>query len=162
MKIGIAGKMGTGKSTVAKMIAEKINGKIVPFAKPLKDLATQMGWNGVKDEKGRRLLQLLGTECGRECIGEDIWISHWLYEIHKRENNGYHIIADDVRFENELNVIRVHPNGILIKIKRLTNQQDSEHASERDLPDSLFDYVIINDGSIEQLEEKVWSILQKC
>ena len=71
---GIHGPAGSGKTTMAKgLIGALLNHDdathtILPFAKPVKDVARNMGWNGEKDEKGRRLLQLLGTECGRECI----------------------------------------------------------------------------------------------
>lgn len=170
MIIGIAGKMGSGKSTVAQIISEKCQDQtILPFAKPLKDIAYQMGWNGVKDEKGRRLLQLLGTECGRECIGEDVWVNLWLKEVitacESYEDGTLmvvkNVIADDLRFENEIDAIK-RLGGKTIKVKRLTNREESSHASERDLPDSLFDCIINNDGSIDQLKEKVWSILKQC
>jgi len=46
-KIGIAGRAGSGKSTFAKMLAEHLDSfAILPFARPLKDIARQMGWNG--------------------------------------------------------------------------------------------------------------------
>ena len=80
MIIGIAGAAGAGKSTVAKTIVDvfgQTHAKILPFAAPLKKFAIDLGWNGKKDKRGRRLLQLLGADCGRDCIDKDIWVKHW-------------------------------------------------------------------------------------
>jgi hypothetical protein len=66
------------------------------------------------------------------------------------------IVVDDVRFENEAQAIR-DLGGKLIKIKR-TNQFSTvadDHVSEQELDDSLFDHVIINDGTLEELENKI-------
>lgn len=147
--IGIAGKMRTGKSTAAKIIMDHYrHGRLVPFSKGIKQIAMQMGWNGKKDEKGRRLLQLLGTECGRKCIGEDIWIRHWLNNIHMCGDSL--ILVDDVRFPNECKAIK-DMGGILIKMIRNTDTQ-SDHASEQDLPSSYFDLIIFNNDTLETLE----------
>ncbi len=76
--IGIHGPLGGGKTFLANEIKDCFNGVVIlPFAKLLKDFAFEMGWDGKKDPKGRRLLQLLGTECGRKCISQDIWVKHW-------------------------------------------------------------------------------------
>jgi len=61
--LGLCGKAGAGKTTAAKMIClEFDDAYILPFAQPVKKYAMLMGWNGKKDTKGRRLLQLLGTD----------------------------------------------------------------------------------------------------
>jgi len=75
--IGITGKAGSGKSTVAACLMAELRNRFYParrlaFADPLKSICRQMGWNGVKDKRGRRLLQIIGTEAGRECIGQDV------------------------------------------------------------------------------------------
>ena len=52
--IAIHGKMHSGKSTVAEHLAKNTHGVIKPFAKPIKDFATLLGWDGLKNKKGRR------------------------------------------------------------------------------------------------------------
>lgn len=109
--LGLAGHMGSGKSTVAKEYYNRYcgnNAVILPFAKYLKQFAKLLGWNGEKDDKGRRLLQILGTECMRECIDENGWLKLWYKDFinHICDNSGITVIVDDVRFPNEVQLIR--------------------------------------------------------
>ncbi len=106
--ICLTGAKGAGKSTVSAWFEERFKAygytaSVLPIAKPLKDLATSMGWDGEKDEKGRRLLQLLGTECGRDCISESIWTDKWLAEAVNLGSKV--IIVDDCRYDNEYRVV---------------------------------------------------------
>ena len=165
MIIGITGKAGAGKTTAANMLIKEFNNKaiIIPFAKPLKDFARKLGWNGKKDEKGRRLLQLLGTDVARKCIDEDIWVQHWKKfqeEYDSFENldgtkDCDHYIADDVRFANEADFI-LGQKGLVIKIVgREYDNVDSTHESEQDIPNYLIDCVIDNNSDLEDLKVKV-------
>lgn len=116
--IGFTGKMYSGKSTAAQILKEWIpNGVRLSFASDLKDLAKELGWNGEKDKKGRRLLQLLGTDVCRQCLGEDYWITKFQNKISRPIYADKVIIVDDVRFDNEAQMIK-DLGGILIRIKR--------------------------------------------
>ena len=71
-----------------------------------------------------------------------------------------------MRFPNELETVKKH-NGITIRINRgLVERtgkmiQGVEHSSETSLDNAEFDYVIENNGTIEELIEKVREILTK-
>ena len=155
----------------------------------------------------RKLLQLLGTECGREIIHPNIWVNA-LFADYKHiwndpdpiKGNDYNItyrkdypnteesliqygggseaevftreieqskwIITDVRFPNEAQAIKDR-GGIVIRVKRpldrlgnsklpkLKHTSVTQHPSETALDDYDFDYVIENEGSIEELVEKV-------
>ena len=63
--IAISGKAEHGKTYTCNLLKElyEKQGKkveIVPLALTLKQQATELGWNGVKDIKGRTFLQDLG------------------------------------------------------------------------------------------------------
>jgi len=161
MFIGISGNMGAGKTTFAEMLREELNNyhlkaRILPFAKPLKDIAIELGWNGQKDEKGRKLLQLLGTDVGRECINEDIWVTKWLTEATKLqiEEDVDIIISDDTRFINEATAIK-ESRGFLIEVygrKYETNIGILDHASERGIQTTeLITQSIDNSGTLGDL-----------
>lgn len=116
--IGLFGLDGCGKSTIAGWLATNYlfqKATIAPFAQELKNVALRLGWNGIKDAKGRRLLRLLGTECGRGCIDENIWVNKWKESITRSLLIGKIIIVDDVRFENEIETIK-SMGGITIQI----------------------------------------------
>ena len=152
--IGICGAARAGKTTFGDFLYERLQSlntkpRIRPFAGPVKMIASTMGWNGVKDDKGRRLLQLLGTECGRECIGPDVWVDIWLRNIGVFLNTADHytIIADDVRFANEAAAIR-KLGGTIFRVTRPGCEQ-SGHPSERD--DIAADHTIANVGTVDEL-----------
>lgn len=157
--IGIAGPMLSGKSTAAGVLAKRYNAEIIPFAAPLKAFAKQLGWNGKKDERGRRLLQLLGTECGRQCIDPDIWVKQWIHYI-ETQTFASVIIADDVRFENEATKIR-ELGGKIIHLDR-PGYDLGPHASEQGIEYQAGDIVLDSGGNLVHykmrlLELDIWT-----
>lgn len=162
--IGIHGPAGVGKTTLAEIFNAKTDCAIVPFARPLKEFAKQLGWNGVKDDKGRKILQLLGTDIGRNLIDKDIWVQHWEEAVQRLGAEGETIVvADDLRFPNEAKIIAMY-HGLLIKMtgRGAYDPLDdlSQHASEQVLPDYMFDFVIDNSGTVEQLQEYAEDIIK--
>lgn len=176
MLIGITGKMGSGKDYVlANYILPILKNKNltslqVSFADQIKVNAIVK--NGVsfedvyvnKTQKSRKMLQLQGTEQGRDIFGEDIWIKYldaWV-KVHK--SRGIQVFLNaDTRFKNELFYIKDN-GGFLIKIiapkrneqRLLLESKGNEivlnsirnHSSEcelDDLSDSLYNLVIYND-----------------
>lgn len=131
----------------------------------------------------RLLLQLLGTECGREIIHPNIWCNSLMSkytkkftgktfhaagigrEVHDTEYPNW--IITDVRFPNEADAIKER-GGIIIRVNRKHgyNTPDGKwkempidyHESETALDNYDFDYVIENDTTIAELKEKVKSI----
>ena len=103
----------------------------------------------------RQIMQLLGTEFGRNLIHPDLWVDILMNDIF--ENS----IITDVRFLNEANAIKER-GGILIKIER-DNGTESTHVSETALNScdiDTFDYTISNNGTLEDLAKKVNAILK--
>lgn len=158
--IGLCGPAGSGKSEVAKILLlslpVKWQGAVVSFAKPVKDIAFAMGWDGKKDERGRRMLQLLGTEVGRG-YDPDLWVRKWLATVSSLEAvcpQGEHllIVADDVRFENEVQAIH-RLSGQVWEVCRPGHEYHFKHVSEQGVWG--VDGKILNEGSLEQLEEAI-------
>jgi len=118
----------------------------------------------------RTLLQLLGTDCGRNIIHPNIWVNSLMNEykklfnpFSKTDSSGDYPnwIITDMRFPNEMKAVKDR-NGISIRVKRpQLIPKDFEHESETALNDALFDYEIDNNGTIEELIEKVREILIK-
>lgn len=174
--VGIAGYDRAGKSTAAEALTHGMapgTWRIMPMAEPLKDIARAIGWQGGKSPRERRLLRLLGTECGRECIGERIWLDKWLGRTRDLMAQPDHerpimIIADDVRFPEEAEAIRALPGGIVIRVERMEARpawwrrvlyalgvRFVMHPSERPLPEELIDAVVENNGTLDDLKEQM-------
>lgn len=176
----LAGKAGSGKSFAASYLTElfKSTGKNTTrdaFAKGIKDIARKyIGWDGTKDEKGRKLLQTLGTEVGRE-YNPDCWVE---YLIHHLENTpGYPydvIIIDDWRFPNEYEYFVDNPLYTVVKVLVLGDKNKissmpkgtEKHASEVSLPTKLsyYDYTLYNtfsENDFEELLVALYEVLDK-
>lgn len=137
----------------------------------------------------RELLQKLGTEAMRDGLHENVWVNalfadYTLNQVWKtaKELNSEvagsveeypNWIITDMRFPNEMEAI-VARGGITIRVVRpdfienaLTGQKfpvkvhRNLHASETALDGHTMHYDIINDGTIEDLIEKVKEILIK-
>jgi hypothetical protein len=144
--IGLCGKAGSGKSTVAKFFRDNYGATIHSFAKPLKAIAkdffdlsdeqvfgTQAQKETVDPRWGlspRQILQKLGTDCIRKHLGEDVWARATLRQI---PSVGIHVI-EDCRFVNEAELIRQH-GGELLKLEcpNRRSAADALHASEAEV-----------------------------
>jgi len=147
--LGLAGNKGVGKSTYAeRLIAQVDLGIISSFAEPIRDmLETLIGKRHLRDKKeetvpwlgvtGRRCLQTLGTEWGRDIIDKDIWV-----KVAEREifllGHEVTIIFDDLRFENEAEMIK-RRGGEVWRLTREGVSNDISHCSEHGIPDELVD-----------------------
>lgn len=130
MIIGITGRSGAGKTTTAQALAEKLKPAVVlPFAKPLKELATSyFGWDGKKDARGRKLLQTLGTDVGRAWDPE-FWVSKWQVAMLSLLDAGCSVIADDLRFANEAAVVHLY-GGKVVRLHCPEREVFYRHESE--------------------------------
>lgn len=164
----IGGKARAGKDTTAsflKEIYEKKGMKVlnIQYSSYIKEYAKKISnWDGNEETKPRELLQQLGTDIIRKQIDElfftkkiidDLKVYSFFFDV---------ITISDARFKIEIDEPRkVFNNIIALRITRpnfdngLTEEQ-KKHRSEIDLDDyNKFDYEIINDGTLEELEKKL-------
>ena len=112
----------------------------------------------------RELLQKLGTEAMRDGLHTNVWVNALMCNYRRpkmSEYNPSNWIITDVRFPNELEAVE-DVKGLTIKVVRPVEKSKTParlHPSETSLDKAEFDYEIINDGSIEDLIEKVRQIL---
>lgn len=101
----------------------------------------------------RRLLQVLGTEVGRDMIDPNVWVNMAEAQIERYEAEGRNVVLTGVRFPNELEMIAVHGSTVWVLRPALLEQQTSSHASENGVQPSDFDYTLYNGGTLEDLHE---------
>ncbi len=113
--IGLSGKKGAGKNSVyflSKILLDADEtGKVikVSMADALKEMARSIGWDGKKDDDGRRLLQILGTQVVRQCIDDQYWVKAAEGRIKSLVNMADPPIAifiPDIRFPNEAEMVK--------------------------------------------------------
>jgi hypothetical protein len=119
----------------------------------------------------REFLQKLGTEAMREGLHTNVWVnalfSDYVAVVKEWDEFGNDTVVEypnwiitDMRFPNEMEAVEQR-KGITIRVTRpdFLSFEAMLHPSETALDDAKFDYEIINDGSLEDLVEKVKHIL---
>lgn len=169
MLIGFSGKKGSGKSYFADYL---VNNKLfikLSFASPLKEI-TKILFNlsdeDVKDPikkelinpkfnaSPRELMQWLGTDIMREEFNKkfnysgSIWIDNVKDKIKTLLEDNKDVVIDDVRFQNEVDMIH-SLGGIVINLHNdldnTLNNSTSTHSSENQK--LTFNYEFVNDKS---------------
>jgi hypothetical protein len=205
MIIGLVGFIGSGKGTVADILTRNHGFHKESFADAVKDaIAPIFGWErhllegdtpesrkwretpdewwSEKFEKPfspRLALQLMGTESGRNVFHTDLWVLSLLRRIDPAKN---YVIAD-VRFPNEIDLIRGH-GGKVIRVKRgeepewfstaeaynVSTDWDGSLQKMRDYPEVHYsefawigkgmDEEISNSTTLDDLEKKVARLME--
>lgn len=168
----IGGKARSGKDTIADFMSdllEKEGKKVckIQIGQYIKYYATRyFGWDGKEESKPRDLLMKLGTEIIREKIDPDFHIDRLIQDIRVLSYFYDYFIVSDVRLPNEIEKPKSNfENVVTIKMERYSDELNSiqkKHITEIALDEyDGFDFVVNNDGSLEELEEKAKDILKK-
>lgn len=172
--VAFIGFFASGKTYYANILAKKleeygISAHRISIANKIKEIAKD-----VFDMKGkdRRLLQTLGAKM-RE-INEDVWINYLILDV--KRHNKTPFIVDDVRFRNEVNLIRRnYPNFIIVRLfadtdKRLNvyadlygrkpTKEEMNDPTEVDIDNIKYDESIMNDYLPETAEKSIDKLIK--
>ena len=117
MKIAITGKMCSGKSFMANMIMQLDNSyNIYSYGQKIKDIAVDL-FN--MKNKNRSLIISIADDMKKK--DPDVWANYIMKQIQYKNN----IIIDDLRFQNELDLLS--NEWIIIRL----NISNIEHLSEK-------------------------------
>ena len=152
--IGLTGPKGIGKST----LAERIGGKILSLATPIKQMLEHIVPKlYIYEEKekqipgfpegitARLLMQQLGTEFGRSFY-PSIWVNHTkekaqdlLLWAESNDQYAFRVIIDDIRFQNEADMVH-ELGGEVWKVNREGFKiTEDKHSSEAGLEEKYID-----------------------
>lgn len=216
--IGISGRMGAGKDTVADILSREFGFAKVALADPIKRVVREIydfsidslwGPSELRNSPDPRYprdhefigeacaccgsqefntpcfltprwaLQVTGTQMGRR-LYENTWIDTGLRvaESLLRPNSVQRYLAPvglisrpqdppvqgvaipDIRFKNEMRALKARGLKI-VRIRRAAAETKSTHQSETEqlsIPDSEFDWVVNNNGNIDDLTEQLTTI----
>lgn len=177
MLYGVSGYARAGKDTIADRLCDVHGFQRVAFADLLRecvqalnpiidmemeydvlvpirynDALEQYGYNTSKEiyPEFRNVLQRMGTEVGRKLLGDNIWVDATLASLEDDVN----YVITDARFTNEAQAI-LDNGGVMVRVEREGTGPVNDHPSETELDDWDFDYIIQNDGTIEELNVKI-------
>ena len=168
MKIAIAGRMASGKTTLAKALAKHWEGEILSLGGKVKEVGKDLF--GMV-EKDRPLLQQIGMKM-RE-IRPDVWIEYLDREATKRPC----VVVDDCRFVNEARwfkdngwlLVRLNIEEDVQKIRlqktypddweqHWNNRNDPSETEVSEIPSEWIHYELSGDAGIESLMQTLASL----
>lgn len=185
MMIGVSGYARAGKDTVGAYLRDNHGFTRLAFADTLKRFALainpivdatlhdgevqlcrlydelsagQFDWEAAKENpEVRALLQRIGTEGGRNVLGENVWVDATLSGVDPHADSW---VITDVRFPNEAAAIKGR-GGLVWRVERVGTEPVNAHPSETALDDYPFDALIENNGTLEDLHSRVDEFLNR-
>jgi len=168
----ISAKARHGKDLTAQIMKEKLEtvGKkvfIVHYGDYVKYVCKEyFGWDGQKDEKGRTILQRIGTDVVR-AKHPDFWVETVERLINVFQDDFDYFIIPDCRFQNEVEYLRDKGyNVTAFKVIRLNfeselTEEQKRHPSETALDDYIFDVYFECESGKENVEKAVNAFIEK-
>ena len=190
MIISICGFAGAGKDTLAQILIDKYDFVKLSFAGIIKDIASiifswdrnmlegctveSRQWREQVDPywskrlnmpqlTPRYILQYFGTDLFRNHFHSEIWIACIERKLQIYKN----VVITDCRFENEINSIKKHggklihvSRGILPDFFHTKIIPSNIHASETSWINADIDYTIENNGTMDELKEKIDKLIK--
>lgn len=139
------------------------------FADFLKDFCKKnYGYKGIKDEEDREILQRVGTDIVRK-NNPDAWVKMMAELLKGIKTEFDYVLIPDTRFENEIYCLKSNfknEDVVTIRVIRenfdngLTAEQKA-HPSESSLTNCKFDFVIKNNGTLNDLNDAIKTIIDK-
>lgn len=182
--IGLTGRAGAGKSTVARMLTDHYAFTKLALAEPILDMLCTLfcmagvdgAWaieRALKEQPTvlgysyRHLAQTLGTEWGRG-LAPDFWLRVLALRMESPELQHENIVVSDVRFPNEADFIK-RRGGWLVRVTRAPQADEATtpqpgapatqavraHTSEQHTDTLDADFQLFNHGSFATLEEQI-------
>ena len=164
----ISGKARSGKDQVASYLKddlERMGKKVInlQFSQYIKNYAINVSdWDGKDETKPRELLQYLGTSIIREKIDEEFFIKRMIEDVKVYSYFFDVIVISGARFVKEILSIKESFDDVVsINVNRPSfvselTDKEKEHSTETGLLGyDDFDFKIVNDGTLEDLGNKI-------
>lgn len=162
----ISGHAQNGKDTTANFLEKELKdaGKkvlVAHYADLLKYICkTFFNWDGKKDERGREILQYVGTDVIRN-KSPDFWVNFIVEMLTLFKDEWDYVLIPDTRFPNEIDRLKqegfdtVHIRVLRPHFDNQLTEAQKNHPSETALDNTLPDLFVLNNGTLEDLDEQV-------
>lgn len=162
----INGSGGVGKDTFVELVSTELNDRLKKFhtvvnfssVDKVKEIAKEIGWDGKKTEKDRKFLSDLKILCNNYCDMPFQSMRRKILDFIKDKNSK--VLFLHIREPEEIARAVKEFGAKTILIVRPIKQIVSNIA-DKGVYDYQYDFVISNDGTIEELKEKAKDFLQR-
>lgn len=157
----INGSGGVGKDTFVELASVELNDKLKRFhtvvnfssVDKVKEIAREIGWDGKKSEKDRKFLSDLKALTSEYCDMPFQSIKNKIKEFVGSEEG--QVLFLHIREPEEIKRVVDEFGAKSILIVRDSVTHITSNVSDKNVFDYHYDFVIENNGTIEDLQEKV-------
>lgn len=155
--IVINGMGGVGKSTFVSLCHE-IDPRVIETSTVdfVKEIAMQAGWDGIKDQKGRRLLSDIKDALERYDDVPNKKIDEFI------QSHPDNIIFVNAREPHNIAYYQEKYDAISVLVKNPNAQQVKDNHADENVYDYSYNVFINNSGDLEELKEKAKWFLTNC
>lgn len=168
--IVINGKGGAGKDTLCEHICRSRNARNISSIDPIKDIATKHGWNGKKDDRGRRFLSELKTAFTNYNNYPTVYLivetTKFLLEdtydilfVHIREPEQIDSYKEEVRRRCSMYGVDYVVCTLLVKSQLINDAHLYGNPSDDNVYDYQYDYTFVNEAPIERSVDRFRSLI---
>jgi hypothetical protein len=164
-RIGLAGKIRSGKDTVADYLGDKYKFKAFAFANGIKQVCCMLDLEPTDGRKPRALYQGIGQDVRK--YDPDVWVNYLFKRVNQLDPET-NIVVTDVRQPNEVNALR-EKGFVIIKVEadeeiRLERArvkddyftlEDLNHETETAVDTLDVDFTLFNNLGFEDLYQTV-------
>lgn len=176
--IALTGPAGTGKDTIADILANDYGYAKLAFADPIRVMLrglfefaeidpAYMGDRSLKEQpipglhgvSYRRMAQTLGTEWGQQCVGRHFWVEMLDRAVQAKRAQGEKLlVVSDLRFNHEALWVREQGGEIWRVVRDVPRVR--QHISESEMHAIAADHTVLNLGGFDELWQTVDGLME--
>jgi len=153
----VNGKNDVGKDALIDIAGKEFKVLNVSSVDPIKMAATFLGWDSVKDDRGRQfLIELKEAAVRYGDLPTEHMVDQYEFFLEKKE---YHIMFIHIREPKEIEkLVKRIPAKTLLITRKMENVHD--HKKDDEVCDFKYDYTFANDKPLEESGKDFIKLLQ--
>lgn len=147
--IVINGKGGSGKDTICQIIGKHYRTHVASAIVPIKDVASQLGWNGEKDLKSRKFL----SDLKMAAIEYNDYPTRYLKKVYEKFlDSDCNVLFVHIREAEEINKFKSTVDCTTLLIRSQRTEVAYGNASDDDVENYDYDFIYENNKSLDDVE----------
>lgn len=159
--IVINGAGGVGKDTLCDLASAHFNVYNVSSITPIKEIASQCGWNGAKDDRSRKFL----SDLKLLCVAYNDYPTAWALERYKEflESDSdimFLHVREPMEIDKFVRATENRAKTLLIRGGARTRKDNYGNQSDDGVENYSYDYYYVNEKTLDVAETEFVSLLQ--
>lgn len=148
----------SGKDTFAEILSKYVKVMKISSVDKVKEIARLAGWNGEKDDKGRKLLADLKAVL---VDYDDLPFKYVYVRYQEFLSSDYDVLLVDIREQTEIVKAKKELGAETVFIENKNINNIVSNSSDANIPVEGYDYVVRNNCSLEEYEVNIKKFIKE-